>query len=305
MSDVLRTGVVGVGYLGGIHAKIYARMNAVELVAVADTDAETARRVAADCGCEAFTDSLDLLGKVDAVSVVVPTSRHFDVARPFLEQRIPMLLEKPIASTWEDARRLVDLARSKDVILQVGHLERFNAGVMELARRCENPRFIEAHRMSPFVARATDVDVVTDLMIHDIDIVLALVDSELADIRAVGVPVLTQYTDIANARLEFASGTVANITASRVSENKFRRFRVFSENRYEALNFVDQQIETLRATPAAAGEWPDIVRENVQVDPCMPLDAELEAFVNCVRHGQQPLVDGEVGLLPPQRVPSF
>ncbi|WP_275097671.1 Gfo/Idh/MocA family protein [Sedimenticola hydrogenitrophicus] len=296
MSKKLRVGVVGVGYLGRFHALIYSRMENVELVGVVDIDPQTAARVAEECGCTAFGSSSDLLGKVDAVSIVVPTTAHLDEARPFLEAGVHMLLEKPIASTVEAGREIVRLAEAAGVILQIGHLERFNAGVMALAERIRRPRFIEAHRMGGFVERATDVDVVSDLMIHDIDIILSLVKSEIIAISAVGTPVLTSHVDIANARLEFANGTVANVIASRVSEKRMRRIRVFEENRYESLDFIDQRIETAYPKPRPGEAWPEVVMESLAIEPVKPLDAELAAFVASVISGEPPLVDGQVGL---------
>jgi len=295
MSDKLRVAVIGVGYLGRFHALIYSRMPAVELVGVADVDAESAQRVAEEAGTRGYTDYRALLDKVDAVSIVVPTSLHLEVARPFLEQGVHMLLEKPIAATAAEAETLVGLAEQHGLLLQIGHLERFNAGVMALAGQIKAPRFIEAHRISPFVARATDVDVVSDLMIHDIDIILSLVDAEISAISAVGTPVLTSHIDIANARLEFANGTVANVIASRVSEKQMRRIRVFERNRYISLDFVDQRIETAVPRPAKEGEWPEIVTERIDVESVRPLDTELAAFVESVRTGRPPLVDGRVG----------
>lgn len=292
----MRVGVVGVGYLGKIHARIYARMEAIELMGVVDVDADTAAAVAAECNCPAYTDIAQLIDQVDAVSVVVPTSLHLEVARPFLQRGIHMLLEKPIASTLEQGEGIIRLAGESGAVLQIGHLERYNAGVMALADRIAKPRFIEAHRLGEFVARATDVDVITDLMIHDIDIIMALVGSKLRSISAMGLPVLTNHVDIANARLEFENGCVANVTASRVSSKRLRRIRVFEEHRYEALNFIDQQIETVSATPAAKeGEWPEIAREQVAIEPRQPLDAELEDFARTVREGGKPLVDGATG----------
>jgi len=295
MSDKLRVGVVGVGYLGRFHALIYSRMAQVELVGVADSNIETARKVADECACAAYDNGRELVGKVDAVSIVVPTSLHLQEARPFLERGVHMLLEKPIASTVEDGLEIVHLADEAGVVLQIGHLERFNAGVMALAGRINKPRFIEAHRMGGFVARATDVDVVSDLMIHDIDIILSLVNSEITAISAVGTPVLTSHVDIANARLEFANGTVANVIASRVSEKQTRRIRVFEENRYESLDFIEQRIETAYPKPRPGEEWPEVVIERLEIEPVKPLDAELDAFVACVQTGEKPLVDGRVG----------
>jgi predicted dehydrogenase len=262
----LRVGVVGVGYLGRIHAKIYASMPDVELVGVADVDASAAERIAAQHGCAAFTDSYALVDIVDAVSIAVPTSVHAEVAMPYLDAGVHMLLEKPIAPSVEEAERIVEAADRSEVRLLIGHLERFNAGIMALADRVTDPRFIEVHRLGTFVERATDVDVVTDLMIHDIDIVLSLVKSELSYVSAVGSAVLTNHVDIANARLEFANNTVANVTASRVSSKKFRRI------------------------------FPGLATETVDVTPRPPLDAELEHFIATVRNGAEPLVNGREGL---------
>lgn len=292
----LRVGVIGVGYLGRFHARIYADMPDVELVGVADIDAQAARTVAEAHGCGAYTNANELVDKVDAVSIVVPTVAHLTVARPFLERGIHTLLEKPIAPTYAEALKIVELAERDGVILQIGHLERFNAGVMALAERVQDARFIEVHRLGPFVDRATDVDVVTDLMIHDIDIAMSLVNAKIADVAAVGIPVLTTHVDIANARLVFDNGAVANVTASRVSNKKFRRIRVFGQNSYYGLNYIDQQLEIVQAKLASEGERPQIVSEQLEIQPRPPLDVELEHFVQSVRDQRPPLVDGRVGL---------
>ncbi|HKQ29709.1 MAG TPA: Gfo/Idh/MocA family oxidoreductase [Burkholderiales bacterium] len=292
----IRVGVVGVGYLGKLHAKIYAGMPQVELVGVVDVSAEAARETAAQHGCAAYTDPAELIDKVDAVSIVVPTSLHLPVARAFLERGIHMLMEKPLAPSLEEARELVTLAERSRGIFQVGHLERFNAGVMALAERAPDPRFIEVHRLGPFVARATDVDVVTDLMIHDIDIVLELVKSPLKIVAATGIAVITRHIDIANARLEFENGSVANVTASRVSNKKFRRLRLFGDSHYYGLDYIEQKMEMSFAEKAGDGEWPKIVSEVVDIQPRPPLDTELEHFIRSVRTGQPPLVNGRVAL---------
>lgn len=293
----LRLGVVGVGYLGRFHARIYNDMPGVELVGVVDIDRSTVQSVAGQLGCAAYTDHADLLDKVEAVSIVVPTALHLQVARPFLERGIHMLMEKPIAPSYEESLELVKLAEHDGVILQIGHLERFNAGVMALGERVRNPRFIEVHRLGTFVDRATDVDVVTDLMIHDIDIALSLVKANIKEIAAVGIPVLTNHVDIANARLEFENGAVANVTASRVSNKKLRRIRVFGQNNYYGLNYIDQQLEIVHAKPATTdNERAEIVAEQLDIESRPPLDAELEDFVRSVREGRPPLVDGRVGL---------
>ena len=296
MTAKLRVGVVGVGYLGKFHARIYAGLPDVELVGVVDANPDTAARVAAEYRSRAFERPEDLLGKVDAVSIVVPTVYHLEVARPFLENGVHMLMEKPIAPSFEDGQKLVELAERAGVTFQVGHLERYNAGFMELTRRAIQPRFIEATRIGSFVERATDVDVVTDLMIHDIDIVMSLVRSPIRDLRAIGVPVLTEHADIANARLEFENGAVADVTASRVSAKKQRRIRVFGKNSYHALDFADQQVEEVLAHPNPAGGRPEIRSEKLSITPTPPLDAELADFVNTVRARRVPLVDGRTGL---------
>lgn len=293
----LRVGVIGVGYLGRIHAKIYAAMPDVELVGVIDVDPKVAQEVAAANGCAAFSSPEALIGKVDAVSIVTPTVFHAEVAKPYIEAGVHMLMEKPIAPTYDESRTVVDMAANKGVIFQVGHLERFNAGVLALAERVRNPRFLEVHRIGPFVARATDVDVVTDLMIHDIDIVLALVNSEVRQVQAIGIPVLTRHADIVNARIEFENGAVANVTASRVSTKKLRRIRIFSDGHYYGLDYAEQKLELAHAIPdEAGGDWPKVVTEVVPITPRPPLDAELEQFVRSVRLRTPPIVDGQVGL---------
>ncbi|GMR21457.1 MAG: Gfo/Idh/MocA family oxidoreductase [Gammaproteobacteria bacterium] len=297
MTSKLRVGVVGVGYLGKFHARIYSTMEDVELAGVADIDGEAAETVAKEYACTAYTDPLALVDKVDAISIVVPTSLHLQVAQPYLENGVHMMLEKPIAHTVEEGEKIVSLAKKHNAILQIGHLERYNAGVRALIKEVESARFIEAHRLGTFVERATDVDVVTDLMIHDIDIVMALVNSPIKDIAAVGIPVLTDHADIANARLEFENGAVANVTASRVSNKRFRRIRVFAKAHYYGLNYADQQLETVAAEPAKTpGSRPNIVSNKIDIEPAPPLDAELMDFVVSVRAGAIPEVDGNVGL---------
>ena len=296
MTAKLRVGVVGVGYLGKFHARIYAAMPDVELVGVVDANPATAAAIAAEYKTRAFGQASDLLGKVDAVSVVVPTIYHLQVARPFLEGGVHMLMEKPLAATYEDAKAIVELAERNKVIFQVGHLERYNAGFVALVESVKEPRFIEAHRLGTFVERATDVDVVTDLMIHDIDIVMSLVNSPIREISAIGVPVLTEHADIANARIEFENGAVANVTASRVSNKKQRRIRVFGRHSYHALDFGDSQVEVAHAVPNPGGGRPEITAERLNVQPQQPLDAELADFIDCVRNKRNPLVDGRTGL---------
>ena len=295
MSAKLKVGVVGVGYLGRFHALIYNRMNNVELVGVNDSNPEQASSVAAEAGTRPLSLG-ELVEECDAVSIVVPTSLHLEIARPFLEKGVHMLLEKPIEADVAKAEEIVRLARESGTNLQIGHLERYNAGILALAERIENPRFIEAQRMGGFKARATDVDVISDLMIHDIDIILSLVNSELVSISASGTSVLTDHIDIANARLEFANGAAANVTASRVSREDSRRIRVFEPKHYLSLDFIAQRLETARAVPVEGAEWPEIRTEALDIEPVKPLDAELASFVDCVINGSQPVVDGPTGL---------
>ncbi len=296
MTNKVRVGVVGVGYLGRIHARIYSKMANVALVGVADTNAAAAAEIAEELACDTFSCGEDLIGKVDAVSIVVPTLYHLQTARPLLENGIHMLMEKPIAATLDESLQVVEMAEKAGVIFQVGFLERFNAGLMEMAAKVTDPRFIEVHRLSTFVERATDVDVITDLMIHDIDIVLSLVDADIVAVSASGIAVLTDHVDIANARLEFANGAVANVTASRVSNKKHRRIQVFEHQCYYGLNFVDQQLEIARPARSTDKERPDIVMERPYIEPGMPLDTELAAFIDSINTGQPPLVDGRVGI---------
>ncbi|QGU31677.1 Gfo/Idh/MocA family protein [Thermochromatium tepidum] len=292
----LKVAVIGVGYLGRFHALIYSRLPEVELVGVVDSDAERAVSVAAEVGCAAHVNSDALLDRVDAVSVVVPTTAHLTAAAPFLERGIPVLLEKPIAATRAEGVEIVRLAQRHGAILQIGHVERFNAGVMALASRIHDPRYIEAQRMGGFVERATDVDVVSDLMIHDLDIILSLVESEIRHISAVGASILTEHVDIANARLEFDNGAVANVVASRVSDQTTRRIRVFQSGRYLSLDFVKQTLDLAEPRSVSGSTRPEIVRARLQIDPIKPLDLELAEFVRVVREGGRPLVDGQTGL---------
>lgn len=296
MIDRIRVGVVGAGYLGKFHARIYAAMPDVELVGVADTDPGAAQALAAAHGCSACADAGELLGRVDAVSIVVPTVHHLTVARPFLERGVHMLMEKPLAATEAEGLALVELAERSGAVFQVGHLERYNAGLCALLARVSAPRFIEATRIGAFVDRATDVDVITDLMIHDIDIALTLVQAPLQAVEATGVAVLTDHADIANARLSFSNGAVANLTASRVSNKKQRRIRVFSHHAYYALDSGDQQLEIVRAVPNPQGGRPVIESERPPIQPQLPLDAELADFVEAIRQRRAPRVGGRAAL---------
>lgn len=295
----LRTAVIGTGYLGRFHAQKYAAMPDVELVAVVDLDHDRAQEVAREActicnGTEAVTDFHDIIGSVDAVSVVVPNTHHYAVAQPLLAAGIHVMLEKPLTNTIAEANELIAIADEHGVVLQAGHLERFNPAVQFLLERTRQPLFIEAHRLGGFKNRATDVDVVLDLMIHDLDIVLKLVGEPLAEVRAAGYRVLTPNIDIANARLQFAGGCVANLTASRVSLKEMRKIRVFEDGAYLSADCATRA-NVLVACDPEVGFTPDTRPEMVSHGPTDNLNEELLAFVRAVR-GQGPVaVTGQEG----------
>ncbi len=297
MTRKLKVGVIGVGYLGKFHAKIYSGLHNVELIGIIDADQQNAANIASQYGGDVYADAEQLLDKVDAVNIVVPTSLHREVAEPFLKAGVHTLVEKPLASSVADSEALVALAKANNVVLQVGHLERFNAGMRCLADNVSNPRYIDAQRLGQFTVRATDVDVITDLMIHDIDIVLSLVPSVLKSVLATGTRVLTDYIDIANARLEFENGAVASITASRVARERMRKLRVFEPDCYWGLDFEKQSVQNVKAGAINKDTgYPDIVTKDMSVESVMPLDEEIIHFVDCVMNQKQPLVSGEIGL---------
>ncbi len=292
----LKCAVIGSGYLGKFHAEKYASLDDCELVAVVDINQEAAKSVADKFGAEALTDYQPLLGKVDAVSVVVPTSLHHAVSRDFLDAGCHVLVEKPITVTVEQADDLIAAAKANNVILQVGHLERFNPAVRGLERINEKPLFIESHRLSPFNPRANDVSVVLDLMIHDIDIILALVDSELERIDASGTAVLTQGTDIANARLTFKNGCVANVTASRISMKMERKMRMFRPSSYVSVDFQNRVlVKHKTGSKEMFPGIPEIETEESVFETGDALLEEIKHFVNCIKTGENPLVSGEAG----------
>lgn len=296
MSATLRTAVIGVGYLGRFHALKYAALSGSELVAVVDSDATAAAQVAAECNCEALTDYRALFGRVDAVSIAVPTQHHFAVARDCLEADIHLLVEKPMTVTVDEADALVTLAKARQRVLQVGHLERFNAAVMALGQVLTEPQFIESHRLAAFKPRGTDVNVVLDLMIHDIDIIQHLVGAPIRHIEANGVAVLTRATDIANARITFTNGCVANVTASRVSMKNQRRMRLFQEGAYIAVDFQDKMLSIHRK--GEGEQFPgiaEITSEERVFEQSDAILAEIEAFLAAIRSGTTPLVSGEDG----------
>jgi len=291
----LKCAVIGTGYLGKFHAEKYASLDDCELVAVVDVNEQAAKDVAEKHGAIALTNYESLVGKVDAVSVVVPTQLHHVVSRDFLVAGTHVLVEKPITVTVEEADELIKIAKEKNVILQVGHLERFNPAIMGLDIK-EKPLFIEAHRLSPFNPRANDVSVVLDLMIHDIDIILAMIDSDIARIDASGTAVLTNGTDIANARLTFANGCVANVTASRISMKMERKMRMFRPSSYIAVDFQNKVL-----TKHSTGDKemfpgvPEIISDESVFEDGDALLEEIKHFVSCIQTGINPLVSGEAG----------
>ena len=291
----LKCAVIGTGYLGKFHAEKYASLDNCELVAVVDTNEQAAKEVAEKFGAEALTDYDSLLGNVDAVSVVVPTSLHHSISRDFLNAGSHVLVEKPITVTVEEADELIAIAKQKNLILQVGHLERFNPAVLGLDKE-EKPLFIEAHRLSPFNPRANDVSVVLDLMIHDIDIILALIDSDIKRIDASGTAVLTQGTDIANARLTFANGCVANVTASRISMKMERKMRMFRPSSYISVDFQNKVLTKHKTGDKEMFPGvPEIVSEESVFESGDALMEEIKHFVDCINTGTNPLVSGVAG----------
>ena len=292
----LRCAVIGVGYLGKFHAEKYAALSDCELVAVVDNNAESARAVAEKNHTRGMTDYRELLGQVDAVSIVVPTTLHFQVARDFLAAGAHVLVEKPITVTVEEADELIRLAAEKDCRLMVGHLERFNAALLGLDLTHDKPLFIESHRLAPFNPRANDVSVVLDLMIHDIDIILDIVDSDIERIDAKGVTVLTSDTDIANARIQFTSGCVANVTASRVSLKVERKMRMFMPNAYVSVDFQNKVLARHRkGSKEMFPGVPEILSEESVFESGDALMEEIRHFVGCIREGRDPLVSGHAG----------
>jgi predicted dehydrogenase len=291
----LRVGVIGVGHLGRHHARLYAGLPQATLVGVADTDAERARLIGERHQVPGYAESAILLGQVDAVSVAVPTSAHHAVVTACLEAGVHVLVEKPIAVTVAEGRELVELARRRQRLLQIGHVERFNPAIRAVRPYVGRPGFIECHRLSPFGERGTDVDVVLDLMIHDLDMVLSFQPGPVEEVRAAGVPVLTPKIDIANARISFGSGCVANLTASRVSMTRMRRLRLFQRDAYISVDYQTRQGAICRRV-ADSGGRPTIEVEEVRGGDEEPLKLELETFLHAIANKTRPLVSGEDGV---------
>jgi predicted dehydrogenase len=291
----IRIAVIGVGALGKHHARILAELPGAELVAVVDINEARAREIGALVNAPWATRASEVLGRVDAVTIAVPTESHLSVALPFLEQGTAVLVEKPLARDLGEARQMIDAAAASGAVFGVGHTERYNPAVAAVRPLLDHPRFIEVHRLGTFPDRSLDIDVVFDLMIHDLDVVLSIVPSEVTSIEAVGVAVLTPKPDIANARLRFASGCIANITASRISKDRVRKIRIFQRDSYLSVDYASQEVERWRLVRANGG-MPAIDGGNLAIEQEEPLRRELADFVAAAREKRAPGVTGADGL---------
>lgn len=285
----IRAGVIGVGHLGQHHARIYSSLEGVRLTAIADTSKKRVSEIAQKHGCKAYRDYRKMLGEVDVLSIAVPTTLHYKIAKEVLECGKDILIEKPITSEVSQARDLLSMAEKKGCIIQVGHIERFNPVIMSFQKILTEPRFIEAHRLCKYNPRGTDVSAVLDLMIHDIDIILNMVSSPISRIEAVGVGVIHKTADIANARIKFENGCIANLTTSRVSPRNLRKIRIFQPNTYISLDYEKQQGVLYQKKMFR------IAKKDIPFERVEPLKAELESFINCVKHRTNPVVSGEHG----------
>jgi predicted dehydrogenase len=293
----LRTAVIGVGYLGRFHAQKYAQLGRSQLIGVVDANEEAAAKVGAELGVPSYSDFRQILDHVDAVSLAVPTPLHHPIGRALLDRGVHVLIEKPIATTLEEARDLVSIASARGVVLQVGHLERFNPAIMAAAGRLKTPRFVESHRLAPFKQRGADVSVVLDLMIHDIDLIQELVGAPLEGIDAVGASVFSGEIDIVNARLRFAGGCVANTTASRISMKQERKIRIFQDDAYLSIDMQQKILTVIRKRDEAPVESPAQVSiEEESFEQGDALLAEIEAFLTAIQEKRTPVVTGEDGL---------
>jgi predicted dehydrogenase len=286
---MLRIGVIGVGSIGAHHARIFSELKGLKLTAVVDIDLTKAQEIALKYNCKAYESHIKIMDLVDAVSIAVPTTLHFQIAMDFLRHNKDILIEKPITSTIEEAEALISEAVKRNCILQVGHLERFNAGVSLISKMVDNPRFIESQRLSPFLGRGTDVDVTLDLMIHDIDIILSLVNSEISDLRATGAKVLTDSIDIAHAWIEFKNGCIAEAMTSRIANEKVRQLKIFQHNSFLSLDYQNQEVTCYKKLNGKVG------KEIKKPEEKEPLREQLISFVECVKKRIQPVVSGHEG----------
>jgi predicted dehydrogenase len=290
----IRVGIIGVGYLGKYHLEKYLGIDGVEVAGICDINPETGKKIGAEYGVPHYLDYRRLIGMVDAASIVVPTVHHHPVAMDFLNAGVDVFVEKPISTSAAEAQSLIDTAEDRNLILQVGHLERFNPAVLALQGTMREPMFIESHRLSPFPERSIDIDVILDLMIHDIDIILNIVRSPISHIDAVGVPIITSQVDIVNARLNFESGCVANVTASRVSAEKMRKIRIFQSDAYISIDYAAQKITVYKRVSDDNDRF-SIVRQDMDISPSDYLGDEIRSFVQSVRTRQAPPVTGRDG----------
>ena len=286
---MINVAVIGVGSIGMHHARIFSDMENINLVGVVDVDIKRAQEVASRHNCRSFEDYREVIDSVDAVSIAVPTTLHFQTALDFLNHNKNILVEKPVTTTLEEADRLIEEAEKRNLIFQVGHLERFNAGVSRISSMVEKPQFIESQRLSPFLGRGIDVDVTLDLMIHDIDIILSLVNSEISDIRATGAKVLTDNIDVAHAWIEFENGCIAEAVTSRMANDKVRQLKVFQQNAYLSLDYQTQEITTYKKINGK------VDKETEKPEEKEPLKEQLLSFIDCIANSSQPLVSGFEG----------
>ena len=286
---MINVAVVGTGSIGRHHARIFADIEDVNLVAIVDTDSTRAQELAAQYNCNAFTNYKDIINSIDAVSIAVPTTLHFQVGMDFLKNNKDLLIEKPITTTIEEARELIEESEKRDLILQVGHLERFNSGVSLISKMVDKPQFIESQRLSPFMGRGTDVDVTLDLMIHDIDIILSLVNSEISDLRATGAKVLTKNIDVAHAWIEFKNGCIAEAVTSRIANDKVRQLKIFQHNSYLNLDYQRQEIVCHTKKGDSIGKE---IKKPLEKEP---LREQLVSFVDCIKNRTRPVVSGFEG----------
>ncbi len=298
---MIKVAVIGTGYLGRFHAEKYANLEGVELVAVVDIDKARAEEIASGLphspsgSVKACSSYNEIINEVDAVSIVTPTNTHLSIGKDFLSKGINVLMEKPMALNSAEAGELIEASQKSGAILQIGHLERFNAAVVALKERDVTPMFIESHRLSGFPNRGTDVDVILDLMIHDIDIILNLVSSEIESVDAAGVPIVSNKVDIANARLTFENGCVANVTASRVALEPMRRLRIFSSDAYIAVDYAKQHISISRKDIDKESGALKVATEELDIEMKDSLNEEIKSFIDCIKSNKQPLVSGHDG----------
>ncbi|MBI4335053.1 MAG: Gfo/Idh/MocA family oxidoreductase, partial [Candidatus Omnitrophica bacterium] len=284
--NMVKVAVVGVGHLGSIHARIYSQLKGVELAGICDIDEARARKIAREFHTACFSDYRGLIGKVDAASIAVPTELHHEISKRMLESDVDLLIEKPVTKTIQEADELLKIAKEKNLILQVGHVERFNSAFMAVEKIINSPIFIECHRLGPYKQRSIDIGVVLDLMIHDIDIILGLVKDEIREVEAIGASVLSDNEDIANVRLKFKNGAICNLTASRITNKTMRKIRVFQKDAYISLDYFKPACVVYRMVNKK------ITYQNIKIKREEPLKLELEAFINCVRTREKPLVSG-------------